>query len=190
MAKYGNKTIDVSTFKKSITKMIATSENSYNGGRSFAKGMSFSTYTREEVIDIIESGIPEQLKEVSLYYLYTSGFYRRFLIYYATLLKYIYLLIPHMKGNKKIEDKKYFQRYEDALKFIQFLNLKTLSKHIAIRVLGEGAYYGVLRDYGNDGIVVQDLPAKYSRTRFKNQYNVDIVEFDVTYFDSIRDSAV
>ena len=190
MAKYDNKSIDLSTFKKSITKMIATSENSYNGGRSFAKGMSFSTYTREEVIEIIESGTPEQLKEVSLFYLYTSGFYRRFLIYYATLLKYVYLLIPHMKKDKKIEDKKYYQKYEKALEFVQFLNLKTLSKHIAIRVLGEGAYYGVLRDYGNDGIVVQDLPAKHCRSRFKNQHNVDIVEFDVTYFDSIRDKSM
>ena len=189
MAKYNNAEIGLASFKKSIDKMIATSDNSYNGARSFTKGMNFSSYTREEVIDVINSGTPEQLKEVSLFYLYTSGFYRRFLIYYATLLKYVYLLIPHMKGTKKIEDKKYFQRYEKALEFIQFLGLKQLSKHIAIRVLAEGAYYGVLHDYGNDGIVVQDLPAKYCRSRFKNQHNVDIVEFDVTYFESIRDQS-
>lgn len=187
MAKYNNETIDLANFKKSITKMIATSEKSYNGKDSFSKGIHFSPYTKEEILDIIASGTPAQLREASLFYLYTSGFYRRFLIYYATLLKYTYLLIPHMRGNKKIEDKKYFQKYNDALEFIHFLDLKNMSKHVAIRVLSEGAYYGVLYDYGENGIVVQDLPSAYCRSRFKNQFNVDIVEMDVTYFDTIRD---
>ena len=187
MAKYNNQQINIDTFRKSITSMIATSEQSLNGSTSFKKGINFSQYSREEILSIIETGTPEQLREASLFYLYTSGFYRRFLIYYATLLKYVYLLIPHMKGTKKIEDKKYFQKYSDALQYMQKLNLKTLSKHIAIRVLAEGAYYGVLRDFGTDGFVVQDLSAKYCRSRFKNQYNVDIVEMNVSYFDTIRD---
>ena len=108
MAKYNNETIDLANFKKSITKMIATSEKSYNGKDSFSKGIHFSPYTKEEILDIIANGTPAELREASLFYLYTSGFYRRFLIYYATLLKYTYLLIPHMRGNKKIDDKKYF----------------------------------------------------------------------------------
>lgn len=190
MAKYNHSQIDFDKFKKSINGMIATSEKSYGGTTSFQKGMTFSRYTREEILNIIETGTPEQLREASLFYLYTSGFYRRFLIYYATLLKYVYLLIPHMKGTKKIEDKKYFQKYNDALSYIHKLNLKTLSKHIAIRVLAEGAYYGVLRDFGPDGVVVQDLQAKYCRSRFKNQYDVDIVEMDVSYFDTIRDQNI
>ena len=187
MAKYNDQQINLSEFKKSIKGMIATSEKSYNGDLAFRKGIDFSLYTKEEILDIIANGTPEDLREASLFYLYTSGFYRRFLIYYATLLKYIYLLIPHMTGTKKIEDKKYFQKYGDALDYIDKLNLKVLSKHIAIRALAEGAYYGVLRDYGEDGIAVQDLPSKYCRSRFKNQYNVDIVEMDVSYFDKIRD---
>lgn len=188
MAKYNNEPIDLDVFKQSMDKMIATSEKSYNGDISFSKGLNFSKYTKEEVLSIITNGSSEDLREASLFYLYTSGFYRRFLIYYATLLKYVYLLIPHMNGTKKIEDKKYFQKYSNALDFVHNLNLKQLSKHIAIRVLSEGAYYGVLRDYGTEGIVVQDLPAKYCRSRFKNQFNVDIVEMNVSYFDTIRDS--
>ena len=187
MAKYNGSTLNKDTFKKSVDKMITTSENSYNGNIGFSKGIQFSPYSKEEILDIISNGTPEELREASLFYLYTSGFYRRFLVYYATLLKYIYLLIPHMKGSKKIEDKKYFQKYSNALDFIQNLNLRQLSKHIAIRVLAEGSYYGVLRDYKNEGIVVQDLPAKYCRSRFKNQFNVDIVEMNVSYFDTIRD---
>lgn len=190
MAKYKNESINLENFKKSFDKMIATSAKSYEGDSSFKKGINFSIYTKEDVENIISTGTPEQLREVSLFYLYTSGFYRRFLIYYATLLKYIYLLIPRMNGSKQIESPTNFQNYKNALDFIEKLNLKTLSKHIAIRVLSEGAYYGALRDYNQDGIAVQDLPASYCRSRFKTQHNVDIVEMNVTYFDTIRDSSL
>nr|DAH17947.1 MAG TPA: hypothetical protein [Caudoviricetes sp.] len=40
------------------------------------------------------------------------------------------------------------------MKFLKDINAKLLSKHIAIRVLSEGAYYGILRDFGKDGITV------------------------------------
>ena len=181
----------VNEFKKAINNMIATSDKSYNGQHGFTKGMRIGSYTKEEILNIIEEGQPSALRQASLHFLYSSGFYRRFLIYYATLLKYTYLLIPHLKSNDlKIEDPKYFKKYQESLNFIKNLNVKLMSKHIAIRVLGEGAYYGILRDYGKDGIAVQDLPASYCRSRFKNQANVDIVEIDLTYFDSIRDNKV
>ena len=186
MAKCDNKNITLENFTKSINKMIATSTNSYNTD-SFTKGINFSMYTREEILDIIASGSSEELREASLFYLYTSGFYRRFLIYYATLLKYIYLVVPHMNGKNKIEDEKNLENYNEALEFINKLGVKSLSKHIAIRVLAEGAYYGVLRKNANDEFAVQDLPATYCRTRFKNVDNVDVVEFKVSYFDTIRD---
>lgn len=189
MAKYNSKRdVSFDLFKQSITKMIATSEQSYNGNTSFRKGIQFSPYSRDEILDIISNGSSEDLREASLFYLYTSGFYRRFLIYYATLLKYVYLLVPHTHNDAKIEDKENFTQYENALNFLHKLNVKQLSKHIAIRVLAEGSYYGVLRE-NNGEFAVQDLPAKYSRTRFKNFQGVDIVEFDVKYFDTIKDKA-
>ena len=84
------KNFTIEEFKNSITRMIATSDDSYNGNLYFRKGISFNTYTKKEVLDTVAEGSSEELKEISLFYLYTSGFYRRFLIYYATLLKYVY----------------------------------------------------------------------------------------------------
>ena len=55
---------------------------------SLRKKLQVEGLEEAEILEIIESGTPEQLREASLFYLYTSGFYRRFLIYYATLLKY------------------------------------------------------------------------------------------------------
>lgn len=190
MAKYNSNDIELDVFKKSINNMIATSNNSYNGNVSFRKGIDFSSYTKQEIIDIINTGSSDELKDASLFYLYTSGYYRRFLIYYATLLKYIYLVIPHMNGNNKIEDEQNIKNYNQAVNFVSKLNLKILSKHIAIKVLAEGSYYGVLREFSDGEVAVQDLPSKYSRTRFKNQDDIDIVEFDVSYFDTIREKSV
>lgn len=189
-SKENKKNFTVEEFKKSINRMIATSDNSYNGNLYFRKGIGFNTYTKQEVLETVAEGSSEDLKEISLFYLYTSGFYRRFLIYYATLLKYVYLTIPHMLGDSKIEEQSNFKNYNKALDFIHDLNLKNLSKHIAIRVLSEGSYYGVLREFSDGKIAVQDLPSNFCRTRFKNQDDIDVVEFKVTYFDTIKDKAV
>lgn len=189
MAKSKNKEIDISTFKKSVSKMISTSQSAYEKS-FFKKGADFRHYSREEVLDIIDAGNPEQLQEVSLYYSYCSGFYRRFLTYYATMLKYSYLLIPHMTGKSKIEEESSIQQYNSALEFIGELGVKTLSRHIAYQTLVKGVYYGVLRNFGKDGYAVQDLPAKYCRSRFKNQAGVGVVELRLTYFDTIRDKDI
>ena len=180
----------VANFKKAINNMIATSTKSYNGDISFTKGTRFHSFTREEILRTIETGSPEGLKEASVFFTYSSGLYRRFLTYYATLLKYSYLLVPHMKGERLIEDKKSMNHYNDALEFMSSLKLKTLCRQIAFIVLSEGAFYGILRDFERDGATIQLLPQDYCRSRFKNQFGVDMVELDLTYFDTIRDKEV
>jgi hypothetical protein len=72
MAKCNNKELILENFTKSINKMIATSTNSYDTN-GFTKGINFSMYTKEDILDIIASGSSEDLREASLFYLYTSG---------------------------------------------------------------------------------------------------------------------
>ena len=45
---------------------------------------------------------------------------------------------------------------------------------------------GLIHEEGND-VVIQDLPFEYCRSRFKNSQDIDIVEFNVKFFDDIRD---
>jgi hypothetical protein len=52
--------------------------------------------------------------------------------------------------------------------------------------LVKGGYYGLLHDNG-DNVVIQDLPFDYCRSRFKNAQDIDIVEFNMKFFDTIRD---
>lgn len=175
-------------FKKSVNNMIATSDSSYAGDTSFKRVPDLVSYTKEEAIQIINTGEPDELRELSISFFYSSGFYRRFMLYYATFLKYTPVIIPHMSGNQKsITDSKYKKRYYESLEFFNKLNFEKLCQNFTLKTMVEGAYYGILRDYGADGVGIQDLPFEYCRTRFKTPEGIDIVEINLTYFDTIRD---
>lgn len=145
-------------------------------------------YTKEEAEQIIKEGNPEQLTELSRFFYDSSGFYKRLLSYYATILYYIPLIIPHMKkNNKEIKDSKILDKYYSALEFSSNINFRQLCNHFAKTVLTEGAYYGMIKEADGE-FSIQDLPYEYCRTRFKSFSGVDIVEFDVTWFDLIKDT--
>ena len=180
-------------FAQSMVKDISvTNQDFFSSGNltmsSRAKNVTLKT--KEEAEEIIRSGNPEQLKDLSQSFFYSSGFYRRLLTHYATILYYTPLLIPHMVGNKKkITDKKYQEKYFEALELINSLNFEQLCRHFALSVLVDGAYYGMVK--GVDGqYCIQDLPFEYCRSRMKSFTGVDIVEFDVTWFDRIRDDDI
>mgnify|MGYP006896783353 CR=1 FL=1 len=52
-----------------------------------------------------------------------------------------------------------------------------------------GVYYGILRADSED-VVIQDLPIAYCRSRFKGFNNLDILEFNLMYFEHIPDEAL
>ena len=178
--------LKLDTFKKSISEMIATSNSAYASDTEFKRVSDFISYTKEEAQQIIASGDPEELRDLSISFFYSSGFYRRFMLYYATMLKYTPIIIPHMiKNQKKIQDNKYSKKYYEGLEFLNAINFEKLCQRFSLKVFTEGAYYGLLIDYGSY-IGIQDLPFEYSRTRFKTPEDIDVVEFDVSYFDTIR----
>jgi hypothetical protein len=52
--------------------------------------------------------------------------------------------------------------------------------------LKNGIYNGILRTDG-DKVTIQDLPLQYCRTRFKDFNNLNILEFNILYFETITD---
>ena len=52
-------------------------------------------------------------------------------------------------------------------------------------MLLDGTYYGLILSLSKDELTVLDLPGCYCRSRFKDIHGNDIIEFDVTYFNSI-----
>lgn len=187
MAQLVNKDkIGIEDFKKVTKELVSISETSYNGNYSFKRVSDYTNYTKEEAADIINNGDSEELRELSLSFFYSSGFYRRFILYYATFLKYTPIIIPHVKDDKSIKDNKYSKRYYSCLEYFNRLNFEKLCQIFTLKVLTEGACYGLLKE-SSEAVNVQFLPFKYCRSRFQNLEGIDIVEFNLEYFDSIRD---
>lgn len=167
-----------------VTKQDFFTSSSFGMGKREKKT---TIYSKEDAEKIISSSDSDSLRDLSESFFYSSGFYRRLVMYYATILYYIPLLIPHMvKNKKKITDKKYSEKYFEGLELINSLNFEQLCRHFAQKVLVEGAYYGMVKEVEGE-YCIQDLPFNYCRSRLKSFTGVDIVEFDVTWFDRISD---
>lgn len=185
------KTIDITSFTKAMDGMVAKNESSYNlssYGRRLLRGrIGARTYTREEIDKIIDSGSLEAQIALSRHYFAKGGFYQRLLLHYATILKYTGILIPSPSFGKSLSEKYIYKKYYNAISFIDKARLPQLFTHIAIKALRDGCYYGVIQEVTDSSISILDLPIAYCRSRFKDKQGNDIIEFNVTYFDTITD---
>jgi hypothetical protein len=63
--------------------------------------------------------------------------------------------------------------------------LPDLFTTFSLKALIDGCYYGVIKEVTKTDLVVLDLPAEYCRSNFRDLHGNDIIEFNVTFFDSI-----
>lgn len=187
-----NSTNDISryaSFKKANENMIAKNDKSYSdpyGNYYFLEGALQSTsYTLDEIMNIVYGKSIEQKIRLSLAFFAAEGYYRQIVMYYATLLKYMGILIPSPSQGKSLSQNHIQKRYYSALDFLEKMKLPSLLTHISIKVMSQGCYYGVILDLNKDKFSVLDLPVSYCRSRFKDTDGNDVIEFDVRYFDSI-----
>jgi hypothetical protein len=98
------------------------------------------------------------------------------------------LLIPNPKVGQKLSTSHINKRYYGALEFVENMKLPLFLSNCAWRALVDGAYFGLRVDMDKDGFSVIDLPSGYARSRFKDVEGNDLVEFDLTYFNTISDA--
>jgi hypothetical protein len=117
---------DLSTFKKAQDTMIAASERSYGSryGRDYRDRVR--DYSEEEVKKIIESGSLHELQNLSRNYFNKDGFYKQLVLHYATLLKYVGILIPNPTPGKNLSTSHISKRYFQAMDFVDKMNLQTI----------------------------------------------------------------
>lgn len=184
--------IDLTSFVKATERMIATNDKAYSGigfGDSMRNRlMRLREYSPEDIARIIESGSLTDQQKLSRNYFYKDGYYKQIIIYYATLLKYAGLLIPNPSIGKSLSAAHILKRYHNALDFVDKMNLPILFTNCAQQALVDGCYYGVRIASSKDGFTLIDLPAQYCCSRFKDANGNDLIEFNLTYFDSIVDS--
>lgn len=177
-------------FDLSVKKMIATSEEAFKNTWSIGRyrETKIKTYTREEVERIINEGSLDEQLALSRNYFEKDSIYRRLIIYYATLLQYYGIVIPNPSFGKSLSTDHINKKYFNAVEYVDLMNLPTTFIHIATKVLVDGCYYGIIKKFDKKNFAIMDLPARYCITRYKTPSGDGLIEFDVTYFDSIADN--
>ena len=138
-------------------------------------------FSLEEIERIIREGDLDSIRRLSRYYYRTNSEYRENIDYLATLPFYDTLVTPIFeegKGSKAQIIKSFY----NACAFVEGLDVKNTFTRITKAWLINGMYNGVLRQIGNK-VSIQDLPLEFCRTRFKDYNNLNILEFNVTYFE-------
>ena len=182
------KTRDIEVFKKAINGMVVKSDRSWADiSNRFLNHGRVREYTEKEIEDIINSGSLLAQQRLSKNYFLKDGLYKRILIYYATILKYIGILIPNPTAGNELSTPYITKRYNSALDYLDKMFLPELLTNFSLQVLIYGSYYGVLQDVSKTSFVLLDLPVEYCRSNYKDLYGNDIIEFNVLYFDSITD---
>ena len=181
---------DLSTFRKSQSAMIAQSDGAY-GSRPGTRRWSEREieYTQEAIERIISSGSLTEQQRLSRTYFNKSGYYKQLILYYATLLKYTGLLIPNPSTGKNLSTSHIQKRYFQAMDFVDKMNLQTVFVEWAQKALVDGCFYGVITESNKNVFSVLTLPSAYCQTRFKDLQGNDLIEFDLSYFDSITNEA-
>ena len=179
----------ISSYSKAQTKMIATSDATYGTlGTSRARYLERTReYTPEKIERIITSGSLAEQQALSRNFFYKDGYYKQIIIHYATLLKYAGLLIPNPSLGKKLSTSHISKRYYNAIDYVEKMNLPVFLTDCATRALIDGCYYGVVVQLDKQNFSVLDLPSGYCQTRYKDLNGDDLIEFDVSYFNSIVD---
>lgn len=141
-------------------------------------------FTLEQIEEIIRSGDLESLRQLSVYYYRTNGEYRNNIDFLASLPLYDTVIIPLFSG--KGSQTQIIKAFENACSFVDALDVPNTFNHISKEWIKTGIYNGILRTDGKD-VVIQDLPLEYCRTRFKDFNNLNILEFNLLYFEHISD---
>lgn len=181
---------DITQFAKKITDMIGTSGvNTYQTAATYLKRVAVTADSYETILSTIESGNSDAIVALSEKYISTSGIYQRTITYFSTFLTNDVFVSPKKYGAKTINNKKYVDNFKRATFFADTtLNPRLNFPKIMFQMVAYGAYYGLFMEKSETEIVFKDLPAKYCRSRYKTHKNVNVLEFDATFFESITDN--
>ncbi len=182
--------IRIDQFTKATNSMVAANDQAYLGQWNIGRNhrVNLKSYSREEVEKIIKEGSLDQQLALSRNYFEKDSLYRRIILYYATLLQYSGIVIPNPSYGKSLSTEHIQKKYFQAVDYVELMNLPTMLTQITTKVLTDGCYYGVIKKLDKNSFTIMDLPAPYCITRFKTANGDNLIEFNVTYFNTISDT--
>lgn len=129
---------------------------------------------------ISERNLP-LIRKISNYFYNTNGIYSKVCDYFAYLYRYDWYITPEIKDESEKSFEKALIDFNNILGYLDNSHVKKVCGDIASEVVKNGAYYGYISP-SRDGLVLQQLPINYCRTRF-NIGDMPVIEFDMRFFD-------
>ena len=167
-------------FKINRVPVDSRPQNNRWGNRS-ANGVSDHDFTIEEIESIIRSGDLNAIRELSRYYYRTNSQYRNNIDLLACLPLYETMVTPIFEAGKGSKTQ-IIKAFYNACDFVEKLDIKNTFTRITREWIKSGIYNGILQE-SNGKVIIQDLPLDFCRVRYKDFNNLNILEFNLTYFD-------
>ena len=201
MANTDRKTL--TNFKKTRVKDIKSIQEMYADDTSTRRGNNLTVgstntsklMTAEQVRDALWKAIKDNSLAVAeskkLYA--TDPIYMAVIDYLSNMFMWRYKVIPHKvytknksASRRKLTANSYAQTYNLMLEVADGLSIETKFPVLLRTLYLEGAvYFATVSDEDSLTVDTIILPNKYCRKIAETQFNTAIIEFDVTYFDSL-----
>ena len=174
-----------STFSK--MKAISSSDGmKFRSPRYMLSRAKRNYFDTEAIEKIISNGNLEEIIALSRYFFNYNGLYKRIIIYFSTMLLYDTVVVPNFV-KQKIDKDRFLKNYYKTLDFVEKMNLPQELTRIFTTMLVKGTYYGLIYNTPDGSIIFGDLPHNYCRTRFRSNNGNQILEFNVSFFDTYTD---
>lgn len=121
-----------------------------------------------------------RLRELSNYFYETNGIYQKVCNYFAYMYRYDWYVVPEIYDDK-VKEEKIITDFTKILNYLDNSYIKKICGDIALNVIKNGAYYGYIVQ-GSEGLVLQELPVQYCRSRYFIG-NQPAIEFNMRFFD-------
>lgn len=141
------------------------------------------SFDKEQIINALNKGDTSTLREMSAYFYTYSGVYRQIvhkiasIHYYRSIVTPEFYLSKNDKFNEKID--------KEVMKYYRSCKVDNTCYNIGLEAIlyGSCCTYETVTPNGN--VIQQVLPAEYCRTRSKDEFDNNIVEFNFRYFDNV-----
>lgn len=101
----------------------------------------------------------------------------------AYMYNYDWLVTPYINSDSLKADK-VLTGFNKVLLYLDNFGAKKFFGEVALKVIRDGCYYGYIID-SDEKAAVQELPAKYCRSRYNGPDGRPIVEFNMKFFDDL-----
>ena len=128
---------------------------------------------------LAENNMP-LIREISNYFYKTNGLYQNVCNYFAFMYRYDWYIVPEIL-DEAVKEEKVLKDFHRILGYLDNSHIKQLCGEIALNVIKNGAYYAYVIP-SSDGVVLQELPVGYCRSRYKVGTS-PAIEFNMRFFD-------